>query len=80
MAGEPVALSFDLATLVPRLRNAGFRIDTRQYLIAHQLLIALANHGEPLATPERLISHLRPIFCTSADEQERFGNEVLLWL
>lgn len=73
-------MALDLAVLVDRLRSAGFRVDARQYLLAHELMLAVARHGGPLAGPERLISHLGPIFCTSAEEQERFGLEIRQWL
>src|SRR5215207_1213501 len=74
-------MPMDLAVLVERLRSAGFRVDARQYLLAHELMLTVARHGGgQLASPERLISHLGPIFCTSAEEQERFGLEIRQWL
>ena len=73
-------MALDLAVLVDRLRSAGFRIDTRQYLLAHELMLAVARHGDEVSGAERLISHLGPIFCTSAEEQERFGLEIRRWM
>ena len=79
MPADSVHSPFDLRALVERLRRAGFRIDTRQYLVAHELLLAIANQKD-FDKPERLTSHLGPIFCTSGEEQERFRGEVLQWL
>ncbi len=71
----------DLADLVERLRSAGFRVDTRQYLTAHELLLAWAARGRRLEDDTAaLISHLGPVFCTSAREQDRFGDVVRAWL
>lgn len=71
----------DIADLVERLRAAGFRVDTRQYLTAHELLLAWAARGQRLEDDtEALISHLGPVFCTSAREQDRFGDVVRVWL
>ncbi len=75
--------SFDLADLVIRLRESGFRTDTRQYLTAHQLLLALSAHGKRLdhaANPDSVVSHLRPVFCTSMEEQARFDAIARSWL
>ncbi len=80
MLPDPVSRSFELSGLVERLQKSGFRIDTRQYLVAHELLLALASHDEVVTGPEGLASHLGPIFCTSAEEQERFIAEVVQWL
>ena len=74
---------FDLAELVMRLRESGFRADTRQYLTAHQLLLALAAHGKRLddvGNPDLIVSHLRPVFCTSPEEQVRFEEITRSWL
>jgi formylglycine-generating enzyme required for sulfatase activity len=74
------APALDLSALVERLRLAGFRIDTRQYLTAHELLLALAATGVQLDDdPDRLVSHLGPIFCTSVHEQDLFADEVRHW-
>jgi outer membrane protein OmpA-like peptidoglycan-associated protein len=73
--------ALDLGALVGRLRAAGFRVDTRQYLTAHELLLAYAASGVHLAGDvKRLTACLGPIFCTSPDEQERFAAEVREWL
>ena len=66
----------NLTVLVERLRSSGFRVDTRQYLTAHELLLAFARHGRPLDDTAALASHLGPIFCTLPDEQRRFASEV----
>ena len=72
--------TLDLSALVERLRLSGFRIDTRQYLTAHELLLALAATGVQFDDdPDRLISYLGPIFCTSVHEQDLFADEVRHW-
>src|SRR5262245_47991208 len=77
---EAMTPSLDLSALVERLRLSGFRIDTRQYLTAHELLLALAATGVQLDNdPDRLVSHLGPIFCTSVQDQDLFADEVRLW-
>jgi formylglycine-generating enzyme required for sulfatase activity len=78
---ETPAPALDLGALVERLRAAGFRVDTRQYLTAHELLLAYAAAGVHLGRDaRRLTACLGPIFCTSPDEQERFATEVAEWL
>jgi len=71
----------DLTDLVDRLRDKDFRVDTRQYLLAHDLLLSLARRGEPTfdASPDKLASYLGPIFSTSEDEQLRFAAIVREW-
>ena len=77
---------FDLADLVMHLRASGFRTGTRQYLTANQLLLELAAQGKHLydITDEpalkELISHLRPIFCHSPEEQARFEDVFKEWI
>ncbi len=83
MAAEPTAPdgAKDLTVLVGELQAAKFRIDTRQYLLAHELILALALEGEELlaAPAERVAACLGPIFCTSPEEQERFVGVVRQW-
>jgi formylglycine-generating enzyme required for sulfatase activity len=77
---DPEKPALDLALLVERLRDANFRIDTRQYLTAHDLLFSMAASGTLLDDDvDRLASCLGPIFCTSPDEQARFRQEVERW-
>ncbi|MEO8751892.1 MAG: TIR domain-containing protein [Casimicrobiaceae bacterium] len=74
------AATIDLTVFVERLRTAGFRVDTRQYLSANELLLAYAARGTPLdADVAQLASHLAPIFCTVPEEQQRFALEVAAW-
>ena len=80
MQVDPSSASLHLASLVERLRKSGFRIDTRQYLLAHEFLLARAGSDEDPADPARLASQLGPIFCTSLEEQSRFGEELRQWL
>ena len=80
MSDQDPGSGLDLALLVERLRLAGFRIDTRQYLAAHELLLAYAASGVRLeGDPQRLATSLGPIFCTSPEEQDRFAQEVMAW-
>ena len=80
MVETETAQALDLSVLVERLRLSGFRIDTRQYLTAHELLLALAMAGVQLDDdPDRLVTHLGPIFCTSVHEQDLFADEVRQW-
>ena len=74
-----MAPAVDLADLVLRLRSAGFRVDTRQYLTAHELLLAYAARGRPLDDSAALASHLGPVFCSQPEEQQRFAHEVAAW-
>ncbi|MEJ0038948.1 MAG: hypothetical protein WDO68_23265 [Gammaproteobacteria bacterium] len=70
----------DLAQLIERLRHAGLRVDTRQYLAAHELLLAFAERGRDLqAEPQAYASHLGPIFCTSVEDQRLFDGEFRRW-
>jgi hypothetical protein len=76
VANEPL----DLAALVARLRTAGLRTDIRQYLAAHELLLALAGQRHDLQDDnEALASHLGPIFCGSPEEQQLFRHEFMAW-
>jgi len=76
VANEPL----DLVSLIARLRSAGLRTDIRQYLAAHELLLAMAGQGRALQDDaEALASHLGPIFCGSPEEQHLFRHEVLAW-
>lgn len=71
----------DIAGLVEQLRAAGFHVDTRQYLTAHELLLAYAARGRRLEDDAAaLISHLGPVFCTSPEEQSRFTEAARAWL
>ena len=71
---------FDLAVLLERLRRVGLRTDIRQYLAAHEVLLAFAAQGRALEDdPHALVSHLGPIFCGSPEEQQIFRNELFAW-
>jgi hypothetical protein len=71
---------FDLAVLLERLRRVGLRTDVRQYLAAHEVLLAFAAQGRALEDdPQALASHLGPIFCGSPEEQQVFRNELFAW-
>jgi acyl carrier protein len=70
----------DLAELVERLRHVGLRVDTRQYLAAHQMLLAFAARGTDLQGDlHEFAAHLGPIFCTSAEDQRLFQVEFTAW-
>ena len=68
-----------LAALLERLRQEGFRIGVPETLRLHQLLLALVDRGVPLDTPQRLTRLLGPVLCRSASEQEAFGGLVEQW-
>jgi hypothetical protein len=68
-----------LAALLERLRQQGFRIGVPETLRLHQLLLALVDRGVPLETPQRLTRLLGPVLCRSASEQEAFGGLVEQW-
>jgi hypothetical protein len=64
----------DLTDLVGRLRRAGFKVDTRQYLTAHALVLAFAREGRILTDTEDFLRFLGPIFCRSPEEQQLFAE------
>ncbi|MFY0529648.1 OmpA family protein [Archangium gephyra] len=69
--------TLDLPLLTAQLRDAGFKVDTRQFLAAHQLLVELERRGVRIdGDVQALTSHLGPLFCTSPEEQARFGKVV----
>ncbi|MBI1396884.1 MAG: PASTA domain-containing protein [Betaproteobacteria bacterium] len=78
--------ALDLTALIGRLREAGFRVDTRQFLSANELLVAMARHGRVLDGSSggdnvgTIVSSLGPVFCTSPEEQVRFPEIVRDWL
>ena len=66
---------FDLTALVERLRASQFRVETRQFLAAAELLVAYAEAGVDVAGDrERLGRCLGPIFCSSPEEQAAFAE------
>ena len=70
----------DLAVLVRRLRDAGMRVDVRQFLAAHEMLLAFAAERKNLLDDlDALASHLGPILCTSYEDQQLFENEFAAW-
>ena len=70
----------DLAVLVRHLRDAGMRVDVRQYLAAHEMLLAFAADRKNLLNDRAaLASHLGPILCTSPEDQQLFENEFAAW-
>ena len=70
----------DLFDLAETLRSVGFALGTKQYIAAHELLIALAAHGHLPEDPQKWRTLLGPIFCSSRREQEEFGEYFAAWL
>ena len=68
-----------LIDLVDRLRDAGFNIGARHYVAAHELVVRLLAQNVDLASPERLSSLLRPLFCSKATEQDNFEELFEAW-
>lgn len=67
---------FDLLT---RLRSAGYRIGTRQFQLAHDLLAAfVADTGA--VDPKSFAAALRPVLAKSPREQEEFQPIFDAWL
>jgi hypothetical protein len=70
----------DLLALAKTLRDAGYAIGTKQYIAAHELLIALAAQGQLPENPNKWQSLLGPIFCSSRLEQSEFAEHSKNWI
>jgi hypothetical protein len=68
-----------LLEFVYNLRENGFRVSLPQFVAAQQLLITLAVTGRLEADFENLKSYLAPLFCFSADDQQRFYHHFDEW-
>jgi formylglycine-generating enzyme required for sulfatase activity len=76
----PILQLEDLLALADTLRAAGFALGTKQYIAAHELLIALAARGQLPENPTKWRTLLGPIFCSSPREQEEFAEHFAAWL
>jgi len=68
-----------LEELLETLRQDGFRIGVAETLRLHQLLLALADRGVPLDSPDRLAGLLGPVLCRSASQQAAFRRHLRRW-
>jgi len=69
-----------LIEFLDHLRNSGFDVGIRQYIMAQDALVALAAGGLLPCHPERLRNWLAPIVCGSPKEQNAFYTEFAVWL
>lgn len=69
----------NLADLVEHLQAADFPVGLSESIDATQLLLALAKRMPGLDDPARLRSALRPVFCRSREQQERFDDIFNEW-
>ena len=69
-----------LLEFLDHLRNSGFDLSIRQYIMAQDALVALAAGGLLPCHPERLRNWLAPIVCGSPKEQDAFYTEFAVWL
>ena len=74
------SLAEQLLGFLDHLRNSGFDVGIRQYIMAQDALVALAAGGLLPCHPERLRNWLAPIVCGSPKEQDAFYNEFAVWL
>jgi WD40 repeat protein len=76
----PVFVDADeLVAFLESLRAAGYRIGTEKYIAAHDIALALSAEPRETRTAERLCSLLRPLLCSTADEQEEFVHRFRPW-
>jgi WD40 repeat protein len=68
-----------LLAFLESLRAAGYRIGTEKYIAAHDIALALSAEPRETRTAERLCSLLRPLLCSTADEQEEFVHRFRPW-
>lgn len=68
-----------LTELVERLRGAGFRAGPSEIVSAGRLLARLGQGANPPRERAALLPWLRPIFCSSREEQARFDALFLEW-
>jgi WD40 repeat protein len=77
---SPQSTRFDMAELGNFLRVRQMRVSVEQILAAQQLLLALANSGKLQEPGFDLALHLRPVFCSSVEDQLRFAELFAQWL
>ncbi len=75
-ATTPVA---GLPLLVQALRAAGFRAGAAETVTAGHLLAQLGRRPQPPAQARDLAPWLRPVFCSTPEEQTRFDDIFLPW-
>ncbi|WP_447600037.1 AbfB domain-containing protein [Nitrospira sp. Nam80] len=70
----------DISDLGATLSGAGFKVSIQQYLAAQRIVTHLRNALSGADPHLRLITLFSPIFCTNAEEQDRFGQIYTKWL
>ena len=68
-----------LVEFIDELRRNGFNIGVAEYVAAQDLLLMLAARGENLDDPQRAVSLLGPLLCSSPAEQESFPEFFHRW-
>ena len=66
-------------SLLERLRLAGFNVSIDQYLACHQLLERLYASNSLLRSIEDLPAYIRPLLCSSPQDQARFDEHFQTW-
>ncbi len=69
-----------LSALVHALREAGYRAGPAELVSAGRLLTVLARRKPPPTTAAELAPWLRPVFCSTREEQARFDEIFGAWL
>lgn len=78
-APEPVRRS-GIGRLIEDLRRDGFPVSTSEAIDAARLLLFLAEHEPDAAQdPGQLCARLRPVFCKTPEQQERFDAIFGAW-
>ncbi|HYH85813.1 MAG TPA: hypothetical protein VEX60_10035, partial [Pyrinomonadaceae bacterium] len=69
-----------LPDFLDELRRDRFKLGAGEFILAQELLVALAARGALPCTPQKLRNCLSPLVCTSAAEQESFQHRFALWV
>ncbi len=68
-----------LVDFVDALRLDGYNIGVAQFIAAQDLLLLLVSRGENLHNPQRMLSLLGPLLCSTPAEQEKFPRQFMRW-
>lgn len=79
MNAPPAAADDWLGAWLQRLHDDGFRLGTRERLLAHALLARCAVAGTLPANPSAAARLLRPLLCRSAVQQRRYDELLAEW-
>ncbi len=72
--------SEEIADLAHHLRREGYQSSLDQILAAHEVIRETSQWGSTPTSLIRLTTLLRPIFCSTPEEQERFDQLYREWL